>query len=218
MLNECEASRSVSCKVPARDPSHCSGWQIADIFTCESWATLLVSWQHLYTLKSHLRFLKKEGYFGIFCKAKLFAVRERQRCSSWTTTLLFANSNVADAHRQMKMTSRNRGTAIRSCKIGCMTFSFVQLRSRIYLLYRLHGILYAVSAINRKSFIVLWYIDGHWQMKTGIYNLRNSVLPPSETTIFYCLFTFLSDTNCHKLPKNSRSSLNTTHYTLNTTL
>lgn len=32
---------------------------------------------------------------------------------------------------------------------------------------------------------------------------------------FNCLFTFLSDTNCHKLSKNSRSSLNTTLYTLN---
>ena len=28
---------------------------------------------------------------------------------------------------------------------------------------------------------------------------------------FYCLFTFLSDTNCHKLPKKSCSSLHTTH-------
>ena len=82
------------------------------------------------------------------------------------------------------------------------------------ILYRLHVNLYAVSAINRKSFNALCCIGGHWQMKTGIYNLRNSVLPPSETTIFYCLFTFLSDTNCHKLPKNSRSSLNTKHYTL----
>ena len=144
MLNECEASRSVSCKVPARDPwlqplgrrpkgSLCSGWQIADIFTCESWATLLVSWQHLYTLKSHLCFLKKEGYFGIFCKAKLFAVRERQRCSSWTTTLLFANSNVSDAHRQMNTTSRNRETDVKITLKRCLNnLCFNSLSSRKY--------------------------------------------------------------------------------------
>ena len=82
------------------------------------------------------------------------------------------------------------------------------------ILYRLHGKLYAVSAINLQWYNVLRIIGGGWQMKTGIYNLRNSVLPPSETTIFYCLFTFLSDTNCHKLPKKSCSSLNTKHYTL----
>ena len=179
MLNECEASRSVSSKVPARDPSRCSGWQIADIFTCESWATLLVSWQHLYiklTLKSHLRFLKKEGYFGIFCKAKLFADAHRSHCWCASTALLKRIGKVADALRQMKTTSRNRGTAIRSYKIGCITFSFVQLRSRIYLLHRLHGNLYAVSAINLQWYNVLRIIGGGWQMKTETWYCANRIL------------------------------------------
>ena len=167
-----------------------------------SLSTLLVSWQHLYiklTLKSHLRFLKKEGYFGIFCKAKLFAVRERQCCSSWTTTLLFANSNVADALRQMKMTSRNRGTDVRNWKIGCLISCNEQSWDRVGILYRLHGNLYAVSAVNSKSFITLWHIGGRWQVKTGKYILGNSVLPPSKTRTFLFSFYFFVG---HELPCN----------------
>ena len=34
------------------------------------------------------------------------------------------------------------------------------------ILYRLHGNLYAVSAINHKSFTALCCIGGHWQVKT----------------------------------------------------
>ena len=111
-------------------------------------------------------FWKKEGYFGIFYKARLFAVRERPRCSSRTTALPFATGSAALREQQIKTTSRNRETDVRNWKIGCLISCFEQSWYRQYLYHRLHVNLYAVSAINRKSIIVLRRIGGHWQVKT----------------------------------------------------
>ena len=52
------------------------------------------------------------------------------------------------------------------------------------ILYRLHGYLYAVSAINRKSIIVLRRIGGHWQVKNG-----NTILLPKSLCLFLKHFT-----------------------------
>ncbi len=111
--------------------------------------------------------MKKEGYFDIFYKAKLFAVREEQRCSSRTTALSFAKGSALVRERQIKTTSRNRETDVRNREIGCFTSCNEKSRDRLYALHRLHGNLYAVSAINHKSFIVLLHIGGHWQVKNG---------------------------------------------------
>ena len=117
-------------------------------------------------VKKHLGFLKKEVHISIFYKAKLFAVRERPRCSSRTTALPFAKGSAALREQQIKTTSRNRGTDVGYWEIGCTLFCCGQLWNRLYALHHLHVNLYAVSAINHKSFIMLWCIGGHWQVKT----------------------------------------------------
>ena len=58
------------------------------------------------------------------------------------------------------------------------------------ILYRLHVNLYAVSAINRKSIIVLRHIGGHWQVKaetqyyaTRILSFQKIELPKKIPTL-----------------------------------
>ena len=115
-------------------------------------------------------------------KAKLFAVREEQRCSSRTTARSFAKGSAVVRERQIKTTSRNIETDVRNWKIGCTLFCCEQSRNRLYGLHHLHVNLYAVSAINRKSFMVLWCIGGHWQVKNGNTTLchKNNIISENQ--------------------------------------
>ena len=86
-------------------------------------------------------------------------------CRSRTTELPFAKGSAALREQQIKTTSRNRETDVRNRKIGCKNSWCEQSWDRVGVLYCPHVNLYAVSAINRKSIIVLRRIGGHWQVK-----------------------------------------------------
>ena len=114
-------------------------------FTCV--LTTSIYYTHV---KIDLRFLKKEGYFGIISKAKLFAVRERPRCSSRTTALPFAKGSAALREQQIKTTSRNRETDVKITLKRCLNnLCFNSLSSRKYL------ILTQISRISRRALATL---------------------------------------------------------------
>ena len=61
---------------------------------------------------------------------------------------------------------------------------YEQSWDRVGVLYRLYGKLYAVSAINRMSFIVLWRIGGHWQVKSvnTILRHKNTIISENRAS------------------------------------
>ena len=67
---------------------------------------------------SSFRFLFFNRPFLLFVLEVLFTVRERPRCSSRTTTLLFANNHVAVRERQIKTTSQKENLNLRTDFFG----------------------------------------------------------------------------------------------------
>ena len=115
------------------------------------------------------------------------------RCASYALLMRFVR--VADGHRQRCWcASANKNERLKllyRCQVPRNSKCSHRISPNIILSasvcrtpHTWHGKSYAVSAIKRKSFIMLWHIGGQWQVKTGKYILGDSVLPPSEDMIF----------------------------------
>ena len=96
------------------------------------------------------------------------------------------------------------------------------------ILYRLHVNLYAVSAINHKSFTALCCIGGHWQVKTEkpyycqslclIFKHFTRIAYSATLVLYGCLgrthLHFVADTTTPYTLHPTPYTLHTTHYTL----
>ena len=99
------------------------------------------------------------------------------------------------------------------------------------ILYRLHVNLYAVSAINHKSFTALCCIGGHWQVKTEkpyycqslclIFKHFTRIAYSATLVLYGCLgrthLHFVADTTTLYTLHTTPYTLHTTHYTLHST-